>query len=80
MAHKPYIPPADAAYHTMFVGAVGKEDIMPGCFRDDRGDDHISDLNPYFSELTGLYWAWKNLKSDYIGLVHYRRYLANRWQ
>ena len=78
MAHKPYIPPADAAYHTMFVGAVGKEDIMPGCFRDDRGDDHISDLNPYFSELTGLYWLWKNYPGqENIGICHYRRFFVN---
>ncbi len=29
-----------------------------------------------YCELTGLYWAWKNLSCDYIGLVHYSRYFA----
>ena len=69
-AHKPYEMPFDKMYLPVHVGAAGKDNI--GYQRDDEGDN-ISNLNPYYCELTGLYWAWKNLKEDYIGLVHYRR-------
>lgn len=71
--HKKYQMPMDSMYLPVHVGAVGKESI--GYQRDDEGDN-ISDLNPYFCELTGLYWAWKNLDTDYIGLVHYRRHFT----
>lgn len=39
---------------------------------DDEGDN-ISCLNPWFGDLTVLYWAWKNAKEDYLGVCQYRR-------
>lgn len=73
--HKEYAMPKDSVYLPVHVGAKGKESI--GYQRDDEGDN-ISDKNPYFCELTGLYWAVKNLDADYIGLVHYRRHFSNK--
>lgn len=75
--HKQYRMPSDNCYMPLHVGKQGKVDL--GYLGDDSGDS-ISEKNGHYCELTGLYWAWKNLKSDYIGLVHYRRYLANRWR
>lgn len=75
--HKAFEAPKNEIYVPMHVGAEGKADL--GYVKDNSGD-HISHLNPYFCELTALYWAWKNDTSDYIGLVHYRRYLANKKQ
>jgi len=72
--HKKYQMPTDKVYLPVHVGAVGKESI--GYQRDDEGEN-ISEKNPYFCELTGLYWAVKNLDADYIGLVHYRRHFSN---
>lgn len=75
-AHKEYRMPSDPMYIPVHVGAA-LSDREFGYTKDDTGEN-ISDLNPSFCELTGLYWAWKNLDADYTGLVHYRRYLSLR--
>ena len=72
--HKPYWMPDDPMYLPVHVGAAGKESI--GYQRDDEREN-ISEKNANYCELTGLYWAWKNLKADYIGLAHYRRHFSN---
>lgn len=72
-AHKKYFMPKCKCYIPIHVGKKGKESI--GYVGDDTGIN-ISEKNPYFCELTGLYWGIKNLQCDYIGLVHYRRYFA----
>jgi len=47
--------------------------VCPGCI---SPSENISDKNCYYSELTGLYWVWKNCHDvDYVGTCHYRRYL-----
>ncbi len=71
--HKKYEVPEDDLYLPVFVGSAGKEDI--GFQRDDTGEN-ISRKNPMYSELTGLYWCWKNLDYDILGLTHYRRYFT----
>ena len=71
--HKEYQMPSDIMYIPVQVGAEGKNDLG---YQKDNNGDNISTKNPYFCELTGLYWAWKNLKADYIGLAHYRRHFC----
>ena len=70
-AHKKFDPPKDSIYIPLHVGSKGKEDL--GYTKDSTGDN-ISSKNSNYCELTGLYWIWKNSKSDIVGLVHYRRY------
>ena len=69
-AHKPCALPGDALYLPVQAGAALHE---PFGLTGDNTGDHISDKNASYCELTVLYWAWKNLDSDYIGLAHYRR-------
>lgn len=73
---KPYWMPADSIYLPIQVGAIGKDPIE-NFLRDDSGQN-ISEKNQYYSELSGLYWAWKNLDCEYLGLCHYRRYFGHR--
>ena len=74
-AHKPYAMPDDPLYLPLHVGAEGKESFG---FVGDNTGEHISAKNPTFCELTGLYWAWKNLDADYVGLAHYRRHFGRK--
>ncbi|MBQ3396707.1 MAG: DUF4422 domain-containing protein [Synergistaceae bacterium] len=64
------VPEDKNIYFPVHVGAEGKESIG---FTPDNTGDNISAKNFMYSELTGLYWAWKNLDCDYLGLIHYRR-------
>lgn len=79
-AHKPYRMPDDPVYLPLHVGrALHPEAVSamgPGFVGDDTGDS-ISALNASYSELTGLWWVWRNLDADYRGLVHYRRHFAS---
>ncbi|MBF8984607.1 DUF4422 domain-containing protein [Lutibacter sp. B2] len=72
--HKKYQMPVESMYLPLHVGREGKEDLG---YQGDHTGDNISIKNSNYCELTGLYWAWKNLKCDYIGLCHYRRYFTN---
>lgn len=73
--HKKYQMPLDDMYIPIHVGKEGKNEI--GYMGDNTGDN-ISLKNSNYCELTGLYWAWKNLDCDFIGLSHYRRYFSTK--
>lgn len=73
--HKKYPMPSDEIYLPLHVGAEGK-DPLP--YQKDNNGDNISTKNPYYCELTGLYWAWKNLNTEFIGLAHYRRHFCGK--
>ncbi len=75
MTHKKFHSPKDPVYVPLQVGRALGEDL--GYLGDDTGDS-ISELNPYYGELTGVYWLWKNYQdADIIGICHYRRFFFN---
>lgn len=72
--HQPYPVPAHPMLVPIQVGGALAERRFPGFLQDDGGEN-ISRLNRAYCELTAQYWVWKNLKADYYGFFHYRRYL-----
>lgn len=73
--HKNVKMPTDPLYLPVFVG----KDLHPNVnhtFQGDNTGDNISKENAHYNELTAIYWGWKNLDVDALGLVHYRRYLS----
>lgn len=75
--HRPYPIPQNSCYLPVEVGAALHTEPIPGTVPDNTGDN-ISHKNKNYCELTALYWAWKNLEAEAVGLVHYRRYFAKR--
>lgn len=66
---------SDSVFKPIHVGAA-LSDRQMGVISDAEGTS-ISLKNKEYCELTAIYWAWKNDKSsEWIGLMHYRRYLA----
>ncbi len=72
--HKKDVCVKQDPYLPIHVGHALHPDANLGIQCDDDGEN-ISLKNGSYCELTGMYWAWKNLKNvDIIGLNHYRRY------
>lgn len=69
--HKPSVQVYNDVLLPIHVGKI-KSNIDLGFIGDDSGDN-ISAKNNIYCEMTAVYWAWKNLDADYIGLCHYRR-------
>lgn len=80
-AHKPYAMPNDSCYLPIHVGRSLHPELTSqfgSRFVGDDTGDNISKRNASYSELTALWWLWKNCDSDFKGLMHYRRYLASQ--
>jgi hypothetical protein len=66
----------DPIYCPVHVGkALSQIDL--NMTSDDLGDN-ISWKNKSYSELTGLYWVWKNTTDSIVGLSHYRRFFFSK--
>lgn len=73
--HQPTEVPEHPLLIPVQVGAALSETRFPDFFQDDTGYN-ISGKNRSYCELTAQYWAWKNVKADFYGFFHYRRYLC----
>ena len=74
MTHKKIETISNRIYIPLQVGSEGKEDY--GYIRDNTGDN-ISAKNSNYCELTGIYWLWKNMDCDIVGVCHYRRFFIS---
>lgn len=71
MTHKQYTKPDDDLYRSLHVGRAISDDLG---YEGDNTGYQISDKNRNYCELTGMYWIWKNISCDVVGICHYRRY------
>ena len=69
--HKTYPIPEAPMYLPVQAGRAC-HDRLP--YQGDDTGESISEKNSVYCEMTALYWAWKNINADAVGLCHYRRY------
>lgn len=73
VTHKKYHIKFNSIYHPICVGnQYHNEEYL-----DEHTGENIAYLNDKINECTALYWIWKNAKTKYVGLNHYRRYFYN---
>ncbi len=71
--HKQDVMENTYPYYPLHVGKANS--TLELGFPGDNTGNNISEKNPSYCELTGLYWLWKNLQDEeVIGVCHYRRY------
>jgi hypothetical protein len=73
ITHKKFNAPQEDGYIPLQVGRALGGDL--GYLGDNTGDN-ISVKNKSFCELTGIYWIWKNISCDIVGICHYRRFFV----
>ncbi len=76
VAHKMFTPPdLDESYRTIFVGDRVRAKAKKDGFLVDSNGDSISDKNPYYCELTALYWIsyrpdrYQKIKEFYLSSI-----------
>ena len=79
VSHKEFNPPLAIPdnYKTIYVGPNSAYLAKKFEGLSDVEGDSIAYLNNKFCELTAMYWIWKNAKTKYKGIVHYRRFFIN---
>ncbi len=71
-----YVPNSDIILPMQVGASVAK--VQLNMVKDNVGEN-ISELNPYYCELTALYSLWRNYSDvEYYGLCHYRRFFSYR--
>lgn len=70
--HKEFKVPKSDIIYPIHVGKANSDKNLE--MINDYSKDNISKKNNNYCELTAMYWIWKNIECDIVGLTHYRRY------
>lgn len=76
ITHKDLFLKVPNDYKVIGVSSYGKKN--QGRILADSVGDNIASKNPFYCELTAIYWLWKNYElPDYVGICHYRRFFVH---